>query len=490
MLQISNNHQLSTNHLITIKTNHLLVKDGASVSTSTYGEGNGGNLSIDAQNVQLIGTSFDGQFSSSLSADAQSNSTGDAGDLSIKTNNLLVQDGAQISAGTFGQGKGGNLTVDAQNVRLIGTNFDSQFPSVLSADAQENSTGDAGDLTIKTNNLLVQDGAQITAGTFGQGKGGNLTVDAQNVQLIGKKRDNQFSSGLFTSTQDNSTGDAGDLTINADILQVENGAVVSVATNGTGKAGNLTINADSIRLNNDGLVSANTRNNTNSDTEQATINIKSQELIMRRGSNIFTNATGKNVIGGNINIDTDLLIANENSDISANSENSRGGNVRINAKSGVFGTQFRSQPTPQSDITATGATENSSGTVEIITPQSDINSGLVELPTIPVDTEIADVCSTPGYAQSSFTITGKGSLPPSPFKPLVGRLNRTKLATLDEVGETKVQARQVRQPQIKQIVEAKGWVRTPDGKIILVDYAPDGRFSSPAVSKSCSYGNS
>ncbi|MBR8839353.1 MAG: hypothetical protein DSM106950_36460 [Stigonema ocellatum SAG 48.90 = DSM 106950] len=40
-------------------------------------------------------------------------------------------------------------------------------------------------MTIKTNTLLVKDGAQVNAGTRGVGKGGNLTVDAQDVQLIG-----------------------------------------------------------------------------------------------------------------------------------------------------------------------------------------------------------------------------------------------------------------------------------------------------------------
>jgi large exoprotein involved in heme utilization and adhesion len=78
--------------------------------------------------VQLIGTSADGRFASGLFASAQPNSTGDAGDLTIKTNTLLVRDGAQVLTGTFGAGKGGNLIVDAQDVQLIGTSADGFFP--------------------------------------------------------------------------------------------------------------------------------------------------------------------------------------------------------------------------------------------------------------------------------------------------------------------------------------------------------------------------
>ena len=462
---------------LTIRTNTLLVKDGAEINSNTFGQGRGGNLSIDAQEIQVIGTSEDGSDVSALSASAEPNSTGDAGKLSIKTNSLLVKDGGRITASTFGEGKGGNLTIDATDIQLIGTSEDGQFLSSFSASAEPNSIGNAGNLTIKTNSLLVKDGGQIGATTFGEGKGGNLSVDASDIQLIGTTKDNEFSSGLFTSAEPNSTGNAGNLTVNADILQLEDEAKLSVESLGTGRAGNLIVNADSIRLNNNALLSANTGNNEiDSDTEQATININSRELIMRRGSNIFTNATGENVVGGNINIDTDLLVANENSDISANSENFRGGNVRINAE-GVFGIQFRSQPTPQSDITATGATEDSRGTVEVITPRTDINSGLVELPTTPEDTQIADACSTPGYARSSFTITGKGSLPPSPLQPLVGRLNRTKLATLDknEVIQTQQMQTRKKEPSIKRIVEAQGWIKTKDGEIILVAHNPQNK---------------
>jgi large exoprotein involved in heme utilization and adhesion len=67
--------------------------------------------------------------------------------------------------------------------------------------------------------------------------------------------------------------------------------------------------------------------------------MQTRDLILRRGSNISTNATGKNVIGGNINLDTDILAAFENSDIAANSRDYRGGNVQIKTQ-GLIGTRF------------------------------------------------------------------------------------------------------------------------------------------------------
>ncbi|MBV6627793.1 MAG: hypothetical protein KI793_33535 [Rivularia sp. (in: Bacteria)] len=42
------------------------------------------------------------------------------------------------------------------------------------------------------------------------------------------------------------------------------------------------------------------------------------------------------------------------------------------------------------------------------------------------------------------------------------------------------------EPQIKQIVQAKGWVRTPDGRIILVAHAPQkNNFQAITSSASC-----
>ena len=102
----------------------------------------------------------------------------------------------------------------------------------------------------------------------------------------------------------------------------------------------MTLNARSIRLDNLALLTASTRSaKVDPNREQATININSRDLIMRRGSNIRTNATGENVLGGNININSDIIAALENSDISANSTNFRGGRVKINTQ-GIFGTQF------------------------------------------------------------------------------------------------------------------------------------------------------
>ncbi len=69
--------------------------------------------------------------------------------------------GAQVSTGTFSRGKGGNLTVNANRVQLIGKTVNDIAPSGLFASAQQGSTGNAGDLEVNTQNLLVRDRAGV-----------------------------------------------------------------------------------------------------------------------------------------------------------------------------------------------------------------------------------------------------------------------------------------------------------------------------------------
>ena len=418
---------------LSIKANTLLVKDGALVSASTFAAGKGGNLTIDAQDVQLIGTSKDGRFVSTLSASADQNSTGDARNLTIKTNTLLVKEGAQVSVITLGKGNGGNLTIEAQDVQVIGKNKDAQFPTGLFTQTARDSTGDAGNLTIKTNTLLVIDLARVSTGTSGEGKGGNLTVNAQDVQLIGTRKDDRFSSGLFTQATSDSTVNAGDLKLTTDRLLVNNYARISARNLGKGIAGKLEINANSVQFNN-GTITATTRSGNGGNI---TLNI-ADLLVMRNDSIISTNAgtaqRGGN--GGNITINTpNGFIAaspNQNNDITANAFEGSGGRVNINA-TGIFGiaplsfeelsrlrpNDLEARELLTNDITAVSQQNpDLSGSVEIDALE-DTPEEQEELPTDIVDaSRLIEQNLCQASQDSEFIITGRGGIPQSPRETL------------------------------------------------------------------------
>jgi filamentous hemagglutinin family protein len=454
-----------------INTGELLLKDGAQISAGTFGAGKGGNLIVKADSVQVIGRAADNRFPTGLFTSSQPKATGDAGDLRINTRELLIQNGAQISAGTFGAGKGGNLTVKADSVQVIGRSADGQYGSSLVTQADRGATGAAGDLTINTGELLIQNG-QVTAATFGGGKGGNLTVIADKVQLIGTSTGSQFSTGLVAGTQ--GTGKAGDLTITTQQLLISNGALATVSSLGKGVAGNLDITASSVRLNQGNIIAQTLSGNGGN----LKLNI-ADLLLMRRGSEISTTAGTQQQPGdgGNITINAPsgfiVAVPRENSDITANAFTGTGGRVDINAF-GIYGIQPRQSPTSLSDITASSEF-GVDGTVQLNTPDIDLNSDLVNLPSVPVDTKLAQGCNSPNYAQSSFIITGRGGLPPNPkdiltpdavqvdwvtLNPEIEKNSRTNIST-DSNPTTPA-----------PIVEATGWVFGPKGEVIFTAQAP------------------
>ncbi|NET51236.1 MAG: hypothetical protein F6K09_21685, partial [Merismopedia sp. SIO2A8] len=226
-----------------INTPTLLITDGAQVSVSTFGEGVGGSLTINAsESVQVISTlAADSEFRSGLAA--QAHGKGKAGNLTISTPKLLITDGAFVSAGTLGEGNGGGLTVNVTElVQVMGTSSDGKFASALAVQASRGSTGNAGDFSISTPKLLITDGAFVSASTLGEGDGGSLSIHAsESVQVIGISADGKLASGLAAQAQ--GRGDAGKLTISTAKLLIANGAVVTVGTLGEGDGGNLNVNA-------------------------------------------------------------------------------------------------------------------------------------------------------------------------------------------------------------------------------------------------------
>ncbi len=501
------------------------IKVGRLVS-SNQGEGNAGNVTVKASDRIVIDGKDGGIFST-----ISSSSKGNGGDINLITNpegNIIINNGSLILASLFGEGiKSGNISIstgqfaiDNNSLILAQTNgkgdsgtidinatdsviFDNKSEALSSVLGP--GIGNAKTITINTKEFILRDKSVISAETFGEGNASDVVINAS----IGVTLDDGAIKAQVSATPDSNggsndngggTGNGGDIRINTSKLRLRNQGELTVNSIELGNAGNINLNAKSIALDNS-TISANTQSvNTDPNRPQANINIRSQDLILRRGSNITANARGTNVIGGNIDINTEILAGFENSDIAANSDNFRGGNITINAE-GIFGIQFRDIASDlTSDITATGATPELSGDVEITTPEVDPSSGLVELPVNLVDTsnQISNACTpgSPGF-DNSFISIGRGGLPMSPTEPLqenntlsawvrlkpqtLSRINRRNLSQLTTVSNTpKVEAK-------NQIVEATGWIIDRDGNIEFVAQAhqakPKSSWQNPA---SCS----
>ncbi|NMG07455.1 hypothetical protein [Brasilonema sp. UFV-L1] len=242
---------------------------------------------------------------------------GNAGTITINATDSISLDGlnrkgfpggiySEVARG--GVGKGGNININTRSLSVT--------------------NGNGGNINIFTRSLSLTNGAAVSTNTLGQGNAGNVKITATDNILIDGASSNSLPSAVKSVVETGSVGNGGEIDITSRLLQVTNFGEISSSSEGNGAAGNMTLNARSIRLNNLGLLNASTRSSKVDPTrEQATININSKDLIMTGNSNIRTDATGANVIGGNININADILAGFENSDITANSANFRGGNV-------------------------------------------------------------------------------------------------------------------------------------------------------------------
>ena len=364
---------------INVKADYLLVGGGGQINVNTFGDGDAGDLLVNAKEIELIaGARFLG--SSGLYASADFDSTGNGGNLVIDTESLSITNGAQAIAATFGAGAGGNLSVTARNIELSGTS-PGGTASGLFTNAEFDSTGNGGNLVIDTESLSITDGAQAIAATFGAGAGGNLSVTARNIELSGtSERENP--SGLFTVVEDGA-GNGGTMKVTTKSLTVNDGAQIAVSTSGSGNAGDLEIIAETVNLtassdsNSSGLfATAIVDSGNGGNLKITTDNLSIEEGATISASNFASRdterppGTGR---AGNIEINSgSISLANTDSDIpssiSASTFSGGGGNIQLNVAR--FLTVDRN-----SEITAETKGTGNGGTVDVTANSIKFNNG-------------------------------------------------------------------------------------------------------------------
>ncbi len=492
---------------IYIETGSLSITNGAQLLANTRGKGNAGNVTIIARDrITLDGTglALSGDILTSISgilSNVGPFAEGEGGDIRIETNSLFVTNGAGLRSLTEGVGNAGNVTIIASDT-VVFDGVGLLIPTSIASSVFKADAGNGGDIYIETKSLSVTNGAQLIADTQGKGDAGNITIIARDrVTFDGTAGNGNVVSAAFTTVEETAAGNGGDINITTNLLTLSNDAGLFASSRSDQRtAGNINITADAIRLDNQANIAANTKGGegninlrsptitlrrNSSITTDATggkfggdVVVRSQFLQLREGSFITTNAIGEEITGGNIRIDSDIIAALENSDISANSENFRGGTVTINTQ-GIFGTEFRQQQTSFSDITATGANSELSGEVTINTPEVDPSSGLIELPDNVVDiTGLVDQQCSRQARRSSFVVIGRGGIPEGPDDPLSPEGYLVDLVTINtaerrEGENVRSDAQHLPRTQLPtEIVEATGWYTNEKGEVVLTASTP------------------
>ncbi|MEH2198533.1 beta strand repeat-containing protein [Nostoc sp.] len=442
---------------IDIKGRELFIKNGASLAAFSSGQGDGGNIFINTRDAVIIdgttGNNLTGTFSF-LSAGG----VGKGGDIQITTDSLTLSNGGQLAANSFGKGNAGDIIVNASNaIAIDGVGGNGSSSGAFTTLEGE---GRGGNINLTTGSLFLTKGGTVNAGTYSRGDGGNITIDARDRILIEGVGTTGYSSGVFSTVNQDAVGNAGNINLTTDFLFLNRGEISS-SSFGQGKAGDININSVSTTLDNKASIAAITNSG-----DGGNINLTaSDRLLLRNSSQISTTAgtaqLGGN--GGNIDINSKFIIAipEENSDITANAFTGIGGNVKINSQ-GIFGIESRTKPTERSDITASSE-RGVAGAVNINSPDtSSIQNSFTELPPV-IDTNalIANSCISRSTKrqENSFTITGSGALTTNRPGVLVSNY------TTGEVRGVETTSRPWKKGDA--IIEPQGLYRLNNGQMLL-----------------------
>lgn len=435
--------------MIDVNARSVELTNGGKLSATTQNQGDAGSIQVNARDRILISDTGSGIFASTTSQ-----STGNGGDISLVSSQLVLQDRGRISTGSDGSGPSGNIRITTQEIDVS---------SQARMTAETTHQGHGGNIDLTTNELTVQTGGRASVSTQGSGNAGNLVVTARDRLLISGNE-----SSLFASTGFQSAGNGGSISVTTADLTILDDGKISAASQGTGRGGDVQVAANQVNLSDRSTIFAETAS-----SDGGNINLNVRDLILMRRNSLISASAGTAQAGGNggnINITANFVIGvlGEDSDIRANAFTGNGGRVNITAQ-GIYGLQFQPQDTPFSDITASSQF-GLSGTVTLNTLNVDPNRGLVPLPSNFAETnQVAQTCS-PQQQQNSFTVTGRGGVSLNPSETLnQNQLWQDKTAPQGRGdGQARSDQPHATLPNPTAIAEATTWQRHPDGSIALV----------------------
>ncbi len=305
---------------------------------SVIGLGAAGDITIDAESVELNGGGIGSAITTLTLGDGQ------GGRIRIDTDHLVMTQSASISSNSgisdlrttlSGIGGAGGITITASTVDLS----DRSLIQALTL-----GDGSGGDIMLTVDRLDLANNSQIGSASIfsdrgipvsGDGPAGNITIMASDSIHIAGSR-----SGIISET--GGRGDAGRLTIKSRQITLEDESLISADTAGTGRAGNIQIEVD--RLTIQGGAQLRSRSGievpSRSDSEEkgaffpgtgasGTIQLTAKQLILDTGGQI-TIATASDGSGGDMTIHAETLSLKGGAQISSDS------GIRVDGRDELF----------------------------------------------------------------------------------------------------------------------------------------------------------
>ncbi len=435
-----------------ISQRNITLVGKANVFQDTSGSGDTGKIVIYAPNGDISLTDS-GIFNTI-------NGTGTLGGIQIQARNLLLSENSKIGGDNRATTQApGNITITLDsrldltsgsfiNTGALGLANSSDIviksPTLLITGKDSGlytrtfSSGDGGHLRLFTDSLKLMNGGRLSSESIiddrkiiPSGHGGEVSIEGYHYPGTSVMIDGP-GSGIFTNAE--GTGTAGDISVKASSVTLQNGGTLSAETTGislTATGGSIILTAtDQVTLTNGGSISASSTGSgaagnieinagkqfdveRGSITTQANqlnggnITIQASDLVRVVNGRISTSALTGGGNGGNITIDPKVVLL-QNSNVLAQANRGTGGDISITTPVFIM---------DQSSSVDASTPFGLNGQITIQSPTSNLSGAVGQLvsKTSPPQVLLQNRCvALAGGEQSTFLLAGRDALPGEP----------------------------------------------------------------------------
>ncbi|MEM6613714.1 MAG: filamentous hemagglutinin N-terminal domain-containing protein, partial [Cyanobacteria bacterium P01_C01_bin.72] len=215
---------------IQINAQSLLINNG-NITTSTFGTGNAGNLSLNVDDIEAIG----GELVTGINS--TTNGAGEGGNITLTGDRLKLSEGATIAANSTRRGQAGDITIETRDLLQLNSQ------GAISVDGGQ--AGLPGNISIRGRDFVLNDG-KISA-TTNQGKQGNINLRGEQLFLANH-------SQIITNAGKDATGGNINIDLKYHLLALDQSEITASAEKGQG--GNIQISTRGIFLGEDSEINA------------------------------------------------------------------------------------------------------------------------------------------------------------------------------------------------------------------------------------------
>lgn len=225
---------------ITLTAKQINLSDSSLILMQNFSENNLRDISINTHSLNVDNNLVFPNINTGIIV--QTLGLGNGGNINISSKEISVVNGANINTTTFSV-DGGNININSEKINVNGVSAQNYSSSIGTTAF---GFGKGGELSIVTEQLEVLNAGAVITFSFGLGNAGNITINAGSIDLLRNNQDNITPSQLvsFGFAQ----GNSGNITVNTDQLKIVDGGTLVTGGFAQGNAGNLSINANSLEI--------------------------------------------------------------------------------------------------------------------------------------------------------------------------------------------------------------------------------------------------